>query len=240
MLAAQQPRHCVREMIAVVRCQVVAVPGELPSQLVNNAIHLVPCEVCVAQVNTLAIMEIIAQLLLGAAWCHLKDARIGERMSAVCELRAIDLYAGVKDAQPQGPNIFVDVEQIVYVEYHRLLAAMRIHWQQLVAAIVWVRTAIEQRHAAEEHAHIDRSLILAHAQAHTQHTHTHRTVCMRLIFERFVSFCLRLSYLLLLLLFSAYFCLFYLWFVNCCCFCCLLLEFRILLFDYYGCGMILK
>lgn len=47
-------------MIAIVRCQVVAVAGELPAQLVNDAIHLVPREMCIAQMNTLAIMEIIA------------------------------------------------------------------------------------------------------------------------------------------------------------------------------------
>lgn len=142
-------------MITIVRRQVVAVASELPSQLVNNVIHLILREFCVAQVNALPIMEVIAQLLLGTAWLHLKDARIRERVSAVCVLRAIDLYARMKDAQPQGHNIFVDVEQIVYVEYHRLLAAMWIHGQQLLAAIVWPSTAIEQRHAAEEHAHID-------------------------------------------------------------------------------------
>lgn len=100
-------------------------------------------------------------------------------MSAVCVFRAIDLYAGMKDAQTQRHNIFVDVEQIVDVEYHRLLAAMRIHWQQLFAAIVWLRAAIEQRHAAEEHAHIDRSTqplsIVDPCMVHA------------LIFDRFVS-----------------------------------------------------
>lgn len=82
-------------------------------------------------------------------------------MSAVCVFRAIDLYAGMKDAQAEGHNIFIYIEYIINVQYHRLLAAIGIQWQQLLAAILWSATTIEQMHSAEVQVHIPRSLPLS-------------------------------------------------------------------------------
>jgi len=112
--------QAVREVVAVLAGQMVAVPGELEAQLVDDALHVRAAEVCVAQQDALPEPEVLAQLGLPVAGLDLEDARHGELVAPKAVLAAIELDARVEEAYAQRHGVVICIDEVVDVEHHRL------------------------------------------------------------------------------------------------------------------------
>lgn len=96
-----------REVIAVVVHQMVAVAAKLVAQLLDYAAHLLVGEVRAADLDALAELELVAQFVM-IAGRDFEDAREGEGVTTVGELRSKGLYARVEYAEADRGGVLVD------------------------------------------------------------------------------------------------------------------------------------
>jgi len=106
-------------MIAVPVHEVVSVSPVLLPQLFHNLLDLMLSEVCVAEVETLLVPELLSQLprLSGA---DVEYPGEGEGVAPIGVLSAVHLEARVIHPDTHGGGVVVSPEHVVYVEDDRL------------------------------------------------------------------------------------------------------------------------
>ena len=107
------------EMIAVPVHEVVSVSPVFLPQLFHNLLDLMLSEVCVAEVETLLVPELLSQLprLPGA---DVEYPGEGEGVTPIGVLSAVHLEARVIHPDTHGGGVVVSPEHVVYVEDNRL------------------------------------------------------------------------------------------------------------------------